>query len=120
MAAPNIVNVSTITGKTAVLAVTTSSSSSIVTNASNSNAVVKINSMIIANIHGSSTYDLNVALFRSSTLFYIASTVAVPSDASLVAISKDANVYLEEGDELRVWSNANSVLHAICSYEIIS
>lgn len=120
MAAPNIVNVSTITGKTAVLSVGTSSSGSIVTNASSSNAVVKINSLIVANIHGSSTYDINIAIFRSSTLFYIASTVAVPADASLVAISKDANVYLEEGDELRIWSNASGVLHATCSYEIIS
>ena len=120
MAAPNIVNVSTITGKTAVLSVGTSSASSIVTNSSNSNTVVKINSLIIANTRGSSTYDLNVAIFRGSTLYYIASTVAVPADASLVAISKDANVYLEEGDELRIWSNGSGVLNAICSYEIIS
>ena len=120
MAAPNIVNVTTITGKTAVLAVTTSNSNSIVTNASGSNSVVKINSLILSNINGSSATDSNVAISRSGTLYYIAYTVSVPADASLVAISKDANIYLEEGDELRIWAASNSYLHAVCSYEIIS
>ena len=99
MAAPNIVNVSTITGKTAVLAVTTSQTA-IVTNSSNSNAVVKVNSLILANINGSAATDSYVGIFRSGTLYYIAYTVSVPADATLVAISKDANIYLEEGDEL--------------------
>lgn len=119
MAAPNIVNVTTITGKTALMAVTTSQTS-IVSNAGSSGTVVKINSLIVANIHGTTAYDVNIAVYRSSTSYYLASTVSVPADATLVAISKDSNIYLEEGDELRVWSNANSVLHAICSYEIIS
>lgn len=119
MAAPNIVNVTTITGKTAVLAVTTSQTA-IVTNSSNSNSVIKINSLILANINGSSATDSYVGIYRGGTLYYIAYTVSVPADATLVAISKDANVYLEEGDELRVWAGNNSYLHATCSYEIIS
>lgn len=117
MAAPNIVNVTTITGKTAVQVVTTSATA-IVTNSANSNTVLKINALYIANIDGTNNADANVDLFRSSTAYRIAWTVSVPADATLDVISKA--IYLEEGDSLRLTASANSRLEAVCSYEIIS
>ena len=117
MAAPNIVNVSTITGKTAVLAVTTSATA-IVTNSAASGKVFKINALYIANIDGTNACDLTVDIFRSSTAYKIASTVSVPADATLDVISK--SIYLEEGDALRLTAGANSDLEAVCSYEEIS
>jgi hypothetical protein len=117
MAAPNIVNVTTITGKTAVQAVTTSATA-IVTNSAASNTVVKINALYVANIDGTNACDLTVDLFRSSTAYKITSTVSVPADAVLDVISK--SIYLEEGDSLRLTAGANSDLEAVCSYEIIS
>lgn len=117
MAAPNIVGVTTITGKTAVLAVTTSATA-IVTNSAASNKVFKINALYVANIDGTNACDLTVDIFRSSTAYRIASTVAVPADATLDVISK--SIYLEEGDALRLTAGANSDLEAVCSYEEIS
>ena len=117
MAAPNIVGVTTITGKTAVLAVTTSATA-IVTNSSSSGKVFKINALYVANIDGTNACDLTVDLFRSSTAYKIASTVSVPADATLDVISK--SIYLEEGDALRLTAGANSDLEAVCSYEEIS
>lgn len=117
MAAPNIVNVTTITGKTAVLAVTTSATA-IVTNSANSNKVFKINALYIANVDGVNAADITVDLFRSSTAYRIVNTVSVPADASLDVISKA--IYLEEGDSLRLTASANSDLEGICSYEEIS
>lgn len=119
MAAPNIVNVSEIFGKTNVLQCTTSQQA-VVSNSSSSGKVYKINSLILANKNGSSAVNSNVALYRGGTVYYLAYTVSVPNDATLVAIAKDANIYLEEGDELRVWASSNSYLDAVCSYEIIS
>ncbi len=119
MAAPNIVNVTTITGKTAVLAVTTSAQA-IVTNSGSSGKVFKINSLIVANIDGTNNADVTVDLFRSSTAYRLASTVVVPADATLVVLSKDASIYLEEGDSLRLTASANTDLEAVCSYEEIS
>jgi hypothetical protein len=119
MAAPNIVGVTSIYGKTNVLQCSTSQTA-IVTNAASSGTVVKVNSLIVSNKQGSSSYDCYVAIYRGTTTYYIAYTVAIPNDATMVAIAKDANIYLEEGDQLRVWSNANGVLDAVCSYEIIS
>jgi hypothetical protein len=119
MAAPNIINVTTITGKTAVQAVTTSATA-IVENSAGSNKVFKINSLTISNVDGTNSADISVQLFRSSVAYEIAHTVAVPADATLVVISKDTSIYLEEGDALRLLASANSDLEAVCSYEEIS
>ena len=117
MAAPNIVNVTTILGKTAVQQVTTSATA-IVTNGAASGKVLKINALYIANVDGAAAADISVALFRSSVAYEIAHTVSVPADATLDVISK--SIYLEEGDELRLTASANSDLEAVCSYEEIS
>ena len=117
MAAPNIVGVTTITGKTAVLVVTTTPTA-IVTNSAASGKVFKVNALYVSNIDGTNAADVNVDLFRSSTAYRIAYTISVPADATLDIISK--SIYLEEGDALRVTASANSRLEAVCSYEEIS
>jgi hypothetical protein len=117
MAAPNIVNVTTITGKTAVQAVGTSATA-IVTNSSSSGKVFKINALYVSNVDGTNNAEVNVDLFRSSTAYHIAKTVVVPADASLDVLSKP--IYLEEGDSLRLTANATSDIEAVCSYEEIS
>lgn len=119
MAAPNVVNVATITGKTAVLAVTTSATA-IVENTSSSGKVYKINSLYVANIDGTSAQEVTVDLYRSSTAYPIVSTVSVPADSTLIVIDKNSNIYLEEGDALRLTAGANSDLMATVSYEEIS
>ena len=117
MAAPNIVNVTTITGKTAVQQVTTSATA-IVTNSAASGKVFKVNALYVSNVDGTNNADINVDIFRSSTAYHIAKTVSVPADSTLDVISK--SIYLEEGDTLRLTASANSDLEAVCSYEEIS
>lgn len=119
MANPNIVGVTTIYGKTAVQSVTTTATA-IVTNTAGSGTVLKINSLAVSNIDGSVAADITVDLYRSSTSYMIASTVTVPADSTMIVISKDNCIYLEEGDSLRCLASANGDLQAICSYEIIS
>lgn len=117
MAAPNIVSVSTITGKTAVAAVGTSASA-IVTNSAASNKVFKVNALYISNVDGTNNAEINVDIYRSSTAYHIGKTIVVPADATLDVLSKA--IYLEEGDSLRLTANAASDLEAVCSYEEIS
>jgi hypothetical protein len=116
MAAPNIVNVTTITGKTAVQAVTTTPTA-IVTNSAASNKVFKINALYIANVDGINAADITVSVFRSSTSYRIANTISVPPDSTLDILSK--SIYLEEADELRLTAGVNGDLEAVCSYEEI-
>ena len=119
MANPNIVNVTDIRGKTAVQAVGTSATA-IVSNTADSGKVFKINSLTIANVDGTNSADITVDHFRGSTARRVAFTIAVPADSTLVVISKDTSIYLEEGDSLRCTASAASDLEAICSYEEIS
>lgn len=119
MAAPNIVSVANITGNTAVQSVTTSATA-IVTNSAASGKVYKINTLIISNIDGTNSADISVDLYRSSTSYYLASTVTVSADSSLCIISKENSIYLEEGDAIRCIASADGDLQAICSYEQIS
>ena len=116
MAAPNIVNVTTITGKTAVQAVTTSATA-IVSNSAASGKVSKINALYVSNIDGVNNASVTVDLFRSSVAYHIGKTIVVPADATLDVISKP--IYLEEGDSLRLATDADSDLEAVCSYEEI-
>lgn len=116
MAAPNVVNVQTITGKTAVQAVGTSATA-IVSNSAGSGKVFKVNALYVSNVDGAAAADITVDLYRSSTPYHIAKTVAVPADASLDVLSKV--IYLEEGDDLRLTANASGDLEAVCSYEEI-
>ena len=117
MAAPNIVNVATITGKTAVQAVGTSATA-IVSNSGGSGKVFKVNALYVSNVDGSVSADITIDLYRSSTAYPIASTISVPADATLDIVSKA--LYLEEGDSLRCTASASGDLVAVCSYEEIS
>jgi hypothetical protein len=117
MTAPNIVNVTTITGKTAVQAVGTSATA-IVTNSAASGKVLKVNALYISNVDGTNNAEITVDLYRSSTAYHVAKTVVVPADATLDVLAK--SIYLEEGDSLRLTANAASDLEAVCSYEEIS
>ena len=119
MANPNIVGVTSIYGKTAVQAVTTSATA-IVSNSAASGKVIKVNSLVVANVDGTDSADITIDLYRSSTAYHLVKTVTVPADATLVVIAKDSGIYLEEGDALRCTASANSDLEAICSYEEIS
>jgi hypothetical protein len=117
MAAPNIVAVSNILGKTSVQAVTTSATA-IVTNSSSSGKVIKVNALYASNVNGSSAATINVDLYRSSTAYRLAYAVSVPANTTLDVISK--SIYLEEGDSLRLTASSNSYIEAVCSYEEIS
>lgn len=117
MAAPNLLTSVTVTGKTAVANVTTSNTA-FLTNATSSGKVLKVNLLMVSNIDGVNAGDISIDLYRSSTPYYVARTIAVPADASLDLLSKP--IYLEEGDSLKCLASANNTLNLVCSYEDIS
>ena len=121
MAAPNIVNVATITAKTVGLALTTTSQD-VVTNTAASGKVFKVNSVYVANVDGSVSADATVAWYdaSSATTFSLGKTVPVPNDATLVVVDKNATIYLEEGDKITGLASSNGKLEIVVSYEEIS
>jgi hypothetical protein len=124
MAAPNIVNVATITGKTNVVDLTSTSATSVVSNAASSGKVIKINSLIVANVDGTNNTEITISLYSAAALggtaTQICSTVTVPADSSLIVIDKSSGIYLEEDKSIGATAGAASDLKVICSYEEIS
>ena len=117
MAAPNVVNVSSIYGKTTGLALT-SSSQDVLTCAADK--LLKINSIIVANVDGTNQDAVTVGWYNAdnTTTFKLASTVNVPADSTLVVLGKDSPIYLEEGDKITALGVAASGdLEIIVSYE---
>lgn len=120
MANPNIVNVSQIYGKTTVSSSVTTTAQGVVTNSAGSNQIFKVNSLVVSNKDAANTVFTTVTFFRSSTDFNLAYRINIPPGSSLVVISKDSSIYLEEGDGIRIFAGQALALDYVCSYEIIS
>jgi len=118
MTALNVVNVQTINGRTAYANLTTLSAN-VLTNASNSNTLVKLNHITMAN-YSSTVVTGNVNITRGSGTYYIAGTVNIPANSTLTVLGKDTATYLEEGDVLQSYVSANASVHILASYEIMS
>ena len=117
MAAPNIVNVTSIFGKSMGAALGTTLTTDILT--CGADKVLKINSIIIANIDGATAADVTVYFWdnSASTRYALAYTVTVPADATLIVVGKDNPIYLEESDQIEAGASASGDLNIIVSYE---
>jgi hypothetical protein len=117
MAAPNIVGVTSIYGKTTSATLNTTTGTTQLT--CPTNKVLKINSIICGNVDGVNSVDVTVYFYDSSrsSLVTIAKLITVPSKSTLVVLSKDTSIYLEEGDQIRAGASANSDADIIISYE---
>lgn len=124
MAAPNVVNVSTITSKTAYATPSDTNATVLLANAASSGKVFKINSLVAANVDGTNavaaTVAVNTAADGSGTGYPIASTIDVPADASLIVIDKLNAIYLEEDKSIVVTSGSADDIVFTVSYEEIS
>ena len=105
MAAPNIVNVATITGITTFKAgINTEAAgvSVIVTNPASSGKVLKINSLVASGIGQTTgvTVKLHNAAAGAGATVSIATTVSVPTFSTLVVISKDNSIYVQENQSI--------------------
>ena len=133
MAAPNIVNVTTITGVTtfhAGIAVTTGGRGSlgittVVSNAASSGKVLKINSLVAAGIAATTGVTLqyfnHVNHASAGSTVSIGMTLSVPIFSTLALITKDNSVYLEENTALGIFAQPNTgTIDVVCSYEEIS
>jgi hypothetical protein len=120
MANPNIVNVTTIYGNTATLAVSTVTTN-VVANPASSGQVYKVNALTIANINTtSSAVNINVEYNNAGSNTYLARNVVVPANSSLVILGKDTATYLLENTSLQLTAGSNNSLSAIVTFEQIS
>jgi len=121
MANPNIVNVTAIYGNSSQTSLTTTNATSIVSNAAASGKVFKINSIVVANVDGSTAADITINVYSQAglggTAFAIASTISVPADASLIVTDKTTSFYLLENQSIGAIAGAANDLVVTASWE---
>ena len=129
MANPNIVNVTAINGGNAGFNLTATATDTLMT-VSGSGVIVKVNRITVANVDGSAAADVDlfvdglgsgatgVTLTGADATVYLAKTISVPADASLVLL--DTPIYLKEGDILKGGASAAGDLDLFVSYDVIS
>ena len=127
MANPNIVSVTSIYGGNAGWNLGSSLTATLLT--VDADKILKINRITCANVDGSNDANLNllidgmgsgttgVTTTGADATVYIAKTVAVPADATLVV--SDTPIYLMEGDVLKGGASAASDLDLFISYEVL-
>ena len=116
MAAPNLVNVSSIYGKSVGASLGTGNTNILICGAEK---VIKVNSIIVSNVDGSNSFDATVVFYDASQTanFHIAKVVTVPAKSTLIVMGKDSPVYLEESDKITAYASAASDGEIIVSYE---
>ena len=135
MAHPNIVNVSSIHAQSIGFNLSSTATTTLFT--VGDDRVIKVNNIMVANVDGTNaaTVDLFVTKAQVDTeddnlvgafttniditgSFYLAKTISVPADATLVLLSSP--IYLCEGDILKGGASAASDLDMFISYELIN
>ena len=127
MANPNIVSVTSIKGESVGFALSATTTTTLLT--VSSDKLIKINRITCANVDGTNAADLSLSItksnftsdgvtkFDNSGTFFLAKTVSVPADATLVVL--DTPIYLMEADVLKGGAGAASDLDLVISYEVI-
>ena len=125
MAAPNIVNITTLTGKTTYVNLTTTGSTSILSNASGSGRVYKINSLFVSNTDTSNAISITANYYDSSSISVattsgsLAGAITVPAKSNLIILDKSTALYLEENKAIGAIAGTAAKLTVVCSYEDI-
>ena len=124
MAAPNLASLTTITAKTGLTDLNSTSATTLLSNAASSGKVLKLSSLYVCNVDGTSNADITIKVHSAAagggTGFAIASTIVVPADGSAVIIDKNSPVYLEEDKSLVATASAGGDLECVLSYEELS
>ena len=127
MANPNIVSVTSIKGESVGYNLTATTTTTLLT--VSTDKLIKINRITAANVDGTNAADVTVSItkanftpdgisdFDTSGTFFIAKTISVPADSTLVLL--DTPIYLMESDVLKGGAGAASDLDLFVSYESI-
>jgi hypothetical protein len=123
MAAPNIVNVTSIVGKTSAVNLDSTNATSILNNAASSDKLLKVNTIIVTNTDGLNAANISINYYDqddlAGTAYPIASTISVPADSTLIVLDKNSALYIEENKSLGAVAGTADDLTVIISYEEI-
>lgn len=117
MANPNIYSATSIIGETLTAALTTTMTTALL--AGVANKVLKINTIMVANINGVNAASFNLYINNGVNTRAFAYQITVPAGSSVVIIDRNSGFYLKETQTLEGGANLNNYLVATISYESI-
>lgn len=123
MAAPNLINATTINGKTTATNLTSTAATAILSNANASNKALKVNTLNVANT-SSTAANISVSWYNAAALggtaFALVGTVSVPGNSTLNVVDRSSGIYLEENQSIGATAGTANALIVTCSFEDIS
>jgi len=130
MAAVNILNLTSIYGKTTYYVPSGTAAVVLLPNAASSSTVMKINEITATNTTGTAA-NTTVSIYTNGavaqgsapsggTAYPIAGTISVPANAALIVSDKTTAFYLEEGVSISVTSGTGSAITYTVSYELMA
>jgi hypothetical protein len=124
MANPNIAALTSIYGNTSTTSLSTTSPTSIASNAASSGKVFRVNSITVSNIDGTATASITINVYSAAALggtaTPIVSTIAVPANATLIVTDKTTSFYLLEDKSIGAVAGSSGDLVVTASLEEIT
>lgn len=124
MANPNILAATTINGNTSTTALSTTSATSIVSNAAASSKVYRVNTLVVSNSDASTAYTVTINMYSAAaiggTAYPWVTTLSVPAASSVVVIDKTSAVYLLEDKSIGATAATANKITVVASWEEIS
>lgn len=124
MSNPNIVNVTAIYGNSSQTALSTTSATSVASNAASSGKVYKVNSITVANTNTTTAATITISVYSQATLggtaYPIVSTLSVPPNAAQVVTDKTTSFYLLENQSIGATAGTANYLVVNASWEEIN
>lgn len=124
MANPNLNTATGVYGNNALVNLTATTATLIVSNPASSGKLLLIDSVRASNVDGTNACDVILNMFptadNSGTATSLGSTIAVPADSSLLLVTKDDSVCLKEGQSLYATASAANDLHIAAFWKELS
>ena len=123
MANPNILSATSIVGNVAYAAPANTNAATLISNASGSNTIIKVESLTCTIVTGSAaatTVSVNSAAAGGGTAYRLAYQISVPANSSLQIIDKTNFVFLPENTSIVITSGTANAIEYVASYETIS
>lgn len=103
------------------VALSSTSATSLLSNAASSGRVLKVLSIVAANVDGTNAADISVSRYSAAALggtaFPIASTISVPADASLIVSDTTTPVVLAANTSLGATAGTSNAIVMTVTYQ---
>ena len=103
------------------VALSSTSATSLLSNAASSGRVFKVIAIVAANVNGTSAADISVSRYSAAALggtaFPIASTISVPADASLIVADTTTPIVLAANTSLGATAGTSNAITMTVTYQ---